>query len=163
MKRAIVWDEVSPINGIPAEEVLANRDDLRHARGDIFIVVDDYDQVLEIQLGKIIASAYEMNPGLSLQEIADEYMIRKQQEEEAEIEERITSEQLQEEIAILSYDVMLMQEPMPATTFSTRAKSPRFKMIKRWFKKGFWSVDMLDDAVVSGWITAEEKLEITGE
>lgn len=163
MKRAIVWDEVSPINGIPAEDVFANRDDLRLARGDIFIVVDDYNQVLEIQLGKIIASVYEMDPKLSLQEIADEYMLKRQQEEEAEAAELITNEQLQEEVAMLSYDVMLMQEPVAVMTLAEGIESPKFKSVKRWFKKGFWTADMLDDAVYAGWITAEEKLEITGE
>lgn len=41
--------------------------------------------------------------------------------------------------------------------------SAKFKMIKIWFKKGFWTKEMVEDAVKKGWITEEEKKEILGE
>ena len=82
MKTIQIWDGQSPINGIEAEVVLANRDDLRRALGDIFLVMQG-EQVCEIQIGKIIAANYGMEEGMSLQEIADAYMVKKQEEAEA--------------------------------------------------------------------------------
>ena len=105
MQRVEIWDEVSPINGVPAESVLENRPDLVAAHGDIILVVDAYDRVNEIQIGATIAANYGMEPGMELQAIADAYMVKKQEEEEAAEVERMSVEELQEEVAILSYDV----------------------------------------------------------
>lgn len=41
--------------------------------------------------------------------------------------------------------------------------SAKFKMIKIWFNKGFWTKEMVEDAVKKGWITVDEKKEILGE
>lgn len=108
MARVEIWDGKTAINNIPAETVLANRQDLVNALGDIFLVVDDYGKVTEIQIGATIASNYGMEPGMELQEIADAYMAKKEEEKAAE-QEQITNEQLQEEIAALSYEVMMLQ------------------------------------------------------
>lgn len=39
-------------------------------------------------------------------------------------------------------------------------KSPKFKMIKIWYNKGFWTKEMVMDAVIKRWITEEEAREI---
>lgn len=41
--------------------------------------------------------------------------------------------------------------------------SKYYNLVKRNYDNGFWSVDKVRDAVVKGWITAEEFNEITGE
>lgn len=41
--------------------------------------------------------------------------------------------------------------------------SPKFNKVKTYYDKGLWSVAMVRNAVVKGWITAEEFEEITGE
>ena len=41
--------------------------------------------------------------------------------------------------------------------------SPKFNTVKKWYDKGKWSKSMVADAVVKGWITAEEYEEIVGE
>ena len=41
--------------------------------------------------------------------------------------------------------------------------SPKFNLIKKWYNKGFWTADMVRDAVKAGWITEEECKEILGE
>jgi hypothetical protein len=109
MARVEIWDGKTAINNVPAETVLANRQDLVNALGDIFLVVDDYGKVTEIQIGATIASNYGMEPGMELQEIADVYMTKKEEEKAAAEQEQITNEQLQEEIAALSYEVMMLQ------------------------------------------------------
>lgn len=41
--------------------------------------------------------------------------------------------------------------------------SPKYAKVKKYYDKGIWNIDMVQDAVVKGWITAEEFEEITGE
>ena len=169
MQRVVIWDEVSPINGVPAERVLENRPDLVAAHGDIFLVVDDYDRVSEIQIGSIIASNYEMSPGMSLQEIADAYMVKKQEEAEAAEVERMDVEELQEEVATLSYDVMVCQAALnggvaaAAVELAEGEHSPKFNKIRMWYNRGFWTKEMVGMAVHLGHLTDAERVEIVGE
>ena len=109
MARVEIWNGKTAINNVPAEKVLANRQDLANALGDIFLVVDDYGKVTEIQIGTTIASNYGMEPGMELQAIADAYMAKKEEEKVAAQQEQVTNEQLQEEVAALSYEVMMLQ------------------------------------------------------
>ena len=41
--------------------------------------------------------------------------------------------------------------------------SKKFKKVKGYYDSGLWSKSKVHDAVVHGWITAEEYKEITGE
>lgn len=41
--------------------------------------------------------------------------------------------------------------------------SPKFNKVKNYYDKGLWNKKMVHDAVVKGWITAEEYEEIVGE
>lgn len=41
--------------------------------------------------------------------------------------------------------------------------SKHFEMVKNYFDKGLWSITRVRNAVVKGWITAEEFKEITDE
>ncbi|MBQ7548063.1 MAG: XkdX family protein [Clostridia bacterium] len=39
----------------------------------------------------------------------------------------------------------------------------KFEKVKYYYDHGFWSIDRVRNAVVKGWITAEQFKEITGE
>ena len=41
--------------------------------------------------------------------------------------------------------------------------SKKFKKVKNYYDSGLWDIRKVRDAVVHGWITAEEFEEITGE
>ena len=41
--------------------------------------------------------------------------------------------------------------------------SPKFKKVKGYYESGLWNKTMVHNAVVKGWITAEEYEIITGE
>lgn len=41
--------------------------------------------------------------------------------------------------------------------------SKYYKLVKRNYDNSFWDISKVRDAVVKGWITAEEYQEITGE
>lgn len=164
MSKVKIWDGKTSINGISAEEILANRNDLARALGDIFLVVDDSEEIVsEIQIGKIISSNYGFEAGLSLQEIADKYMEVKAQEALEAEKERLTTEELQEEVALLSYEVMSLREPVVAVALAEGEHSPKFELIRRWFNRGFWTEEMVQNAVSKNVITAEEAKEILGK
>ena len=73
-------------------------------------------------------------------------------------------DELQGEVATLSYDVMMLQpDTVSASALSTEEHSPKFKMIRIWYKKGFWTESMVQDAVNKGVITQEEFNEIVNK
>ena len=39
----------------------------------------------------------------------------------------------------------------------------KFEKVKRYYEKGYWTIDMVRNAVIKGWITAAQFEEITGE
>jgi len=41
--------------------------------------------------------------------------------------------------------------------------SPKYDKVKNYYDKGYWTIDMVRNAVVKGWITEDEFTEITGE
>ena len=41
--------------------------------------------------------------------------------------------------------------------------SDKFEIVKKYYDKGLWKIQAVRNAVVKGWITAEEFKEITGE
>lgn len=41
--------------------------------------------------------------------------------------------------------------------------SPKYNKVKNYYDKGLWNDEMVRNAVVKGWITAEEYTEITGK
>lgn len=154
MQKIQIWNGETPINGVPAEEVLKNREDLARALGDIFLVMNG-DMVSEIQIGKVIAANYKMEEGLSLEEIADAYMTIKQEEAERMERDFISIEELQKEIAAISYEVMMLQEPIAMYKVSNGISS-KYEQIRKWYKNKLWSTKMVKDATNKGRITQEE-------
>lgn len=41
--------------------------------------------------------------------------------------------------------------------------SKKFNLVKKYYDEGFWTKEMVRNAVVKGWITEEEYYEIVGE
>lgn len=41
--------------------------------------------------------------------------------------------------------------------------SKKYKIVEKYYKGGFWTLEMVKNAVVKNWVTAEEFEEITGE
>ena len=67
--------------------------------------------------------------------------------------------QQEEIIASLTYEVMMLQEPVSIATLINN-HSPKFNLIKSWFNKGYWNEEMLLNAVKKHYITEEEMNEI---
>lgn len=109
MLKVQLWDGVSPINNVSAEEILANRKDIAANIEDVFLVVNEHGVVSEIQFGKTIASNYGMEPGMNTLEIAQAYLVKKEEEAAKVEEEKVTTDQLEKQVAKLTYDVMMLQ------------------------------------------------------
>ena len=71
------------------------------------------------------------------------------------------NDQQEEIIASLTYELMMLQEPIALATLNNN-HSPKFNLIKSWFNKGYWNEDMLLNAVEKHYITEEEMNEIIG-
>ena len=69
--------------------------------------------------------------------------------------------QQEEIIASLTYELMMLQEPMVSSTLINN-HSPKYNLIKSWFNKGYWNEEMLLNAVEKHYITEEEMNEIIG-
>lgn len=67
--------------------------------------------------------------------------------------------QQEEIIATLTYEVMMLQEPVSIDTLINN-HSPKYSLIKSWFNKGYWNEEMLLNAVKKHYITEEEMNEI---
>ena len=72
--------------------------------------------------------------------------------------ENATQEEI---IAGMSYELMMLQPEQTARLYGGE-HSPKFNMIKIWFNKGFWTAEMVADAVTKNVITEAEKVEILG-
>ena len=96
-------------------------------------------------------------------------MVKKQEEAEAAEVERMGVEELQEEVAMLSYDVMVCQAAMNggvaavAVELAEGEHSPKFEKIRMWFNRGFWTKEMVGMAVHLGHLSEGERVEIIGE
>lgn len=74
MKKYEIWNGKTPINKVSAEEVLKDREDIRINLGDVFLVVDEYEIVSEIQFGHLIKSSYKMPIDYTLEQVAQAYV-----------------------------------------------------------------------------------------
>ena len=63
---------------------------------------------------------------------------------------------------MLSYEVMMLQSEAKAYTLAEGEHSPKFRMIKIWYDRGFWTAEMVADAVAKNVITEAERAEIVG-
>ena len=120
--------------------------------------------------GNLWISQYEPyipNPNLSYEENAikqieelNNPIIDETLESRVNILEEQNNQQ-EEIIASLTYEVMMLQEPVSIATLINN-HSPKFNLIKSWFNKGYWNEEMLLNAVEKHYITEEEMNEILG-
>lgn len=72
MLRVKEWNKKDKINGINAEQIMREQGINEH--DDIFLVIDNADNVTEIQFKNIICGIFDINVSLSTQEVAEEYL-----------------------------------------------------------------------------------------
>ena len=57
----------------------------------------------------------------------------------------------------------MARQKTSAETVEAAEHSEYFARVKKWYDKHFWKIKQVHNAVVQGWITADEYKEITGE
>jgi hypothetical protein len=74
MKRYEIWNGETPINNIPAIDVLNGSDEIKRNLHDIFYTVDEYGVANEICIGLNIKSTYKMPIEYTLEQVAQAYV-----------------------------------------------------------------------------------------
>ena len=108
-----IWDRKSSINGVSCEEILENRRDIRDSGDDVFLIEDDYGLVSEIQFKKSIQSIYNMSNELTVEEVAQEYIRIKEEEEKIQAQNSIdTLEDMGNKISYLESENKALKEEL---------------------------------------------------
>ena len=102
--------------------------------------------------------SYEENAIKQIEELNNNKAIVETIESRVVILEEQNNQQ-EEIIATLTYEVMMLQEPVSIDTLINN-HSPKYSLIKSWFNKGYWNEEMLLNAVKKHYITEEEMNEI---
>ena len=107
-------------------------------------------------------NGYSIYPSRNYGDILEEDYRLKVDESQKKISILFEQNDHQEEIiASLTYELMMLQEPMVSSTLINN-HSPKYNLIKSWFNKGYWNEEMLLNAVKKHYITEEEMNEIIG-
>lgn len=81
-----IWDKKEKINGVEAEEILKDNYDFQTS--EVFLVLDDYGRVTNIESANTIKSIYKLDKNLTALETAEKYLeMHKKQEEEIKAHE----------------------------------------------------------------------------
>lgn len=73
-----IWDKIKPIKG---QDASYWKDYLKYEDNDgIFLVIDNYDNIIGVEIDRIIKSVYELSNELSTEEVAQKYITIKEQE-----------------------------------------------------------------------------------
>lgn len=110
-----IWDKKSDINGVSCEEIFETRKDLKNSNDDIFLIKDDYGVVTEIQFKRSIQSIYNMSKELTVEQVAQEYLRIKEDENLKAKKEMLTLEEQQEKISLLEEENKSLRQELSIT------------------------------------------------
>lgn len=105
-----IWDKKSDINGVSCEEIFETRKDLKNTNDDIFLIEDAYGIVTEIQFKRSIQSIYNMPKELTVEQVAQEYLRIKEDEQVKAEKQILTLEEQQEKISVLQEENKAFEE-----------------------------------------------------
>ena len=88
-----IWDKKEPINGVDAESILENRNDIRNEENVILIYNEGI--VTNIELCSVLKNIYNFDSNFTVEEVANNYLKlleeNKQNITNNDLEERVTS------------------------------------------------------------------------
>lgn len=67
-----IWDKSESINGVEASEILDSTPFFK--TDEVFLILDDYDIVTNIESCKIIKSIYKLDKNMTVEEVAEYYI-----------------------------------------------------------------------------------------
>ncbi|NJB07283.1 hypothetical protein GSQ22_16090 [Clostridioides difficile] len=105
-----IWDKKEKINGVEAEEILKGNYDFQTS--EVFLILDDYNRVTNIESVNTIKSIYKLDKSLTALETAEKYLEMHKNEEleknskNATIATHEEVKALREETAALTFAMM---------------------------------------------------------
>ena len=99
MYKIKIWNKKDSINGVDAKSVI-NSHKIKET-DDIFLVLNNYDRVLELNFVDVIRTNFNLSQSLTKEQVAQEYLkIREEERLQAE-KEQVTLEEQERKISIL--------------------------------------------------------------
>lgn len=94
-----IWNKASSLNGVPAKQIM---EELHFKNDDeIFLIYDEYDRLTNIENAKNIQAIYKMRKSMTVDEIAQEYIRIRHEDEKRNYEQQRQEESAQNKISIL--------------------------------------------------------------
>lgn len=84
MKNYNLWDKVSPINNVEASYFLS-QEPFKSETGNIILIYGSNERVSNIECKSILASVYEIDENLPLDEFMNAYFSKLEEQNEVEI------------------------------------------------------------------------------
>lgn len=113
MYKVKIWDKIESINGVDAKNVIKSH--RIKETDDIFLVLNSYDRVLELNFVEVIRANFNLNQNLTKEQVAQEYLkIREKERLQAE-KEQVTLEKQAEKISILEAENETLKQELSIT------------------------------------------------
>ena len=110
MYKTKIWDKIEPINGVDAKKVIKSHK--IKDTDDIFLVLNDYNKVLELNFINIIRDNFNLSSDFSAEQVAEEYLKIKEEEKVQEEKEQTTLENQDARISILEQENKTLKEEL---------------------------------------------------
>ncbi len=107
-----IWNKASSLNGVPAKQIM---EELHFKNDDeIFLIYDEYDRLTNIENAKNIQAIYKMRKSMTVDEIAQEYIRIRHEDEKRNYEQQRQEESAQNKISILEGENKSLREGLQA-------------------------------------------------
>ena len=110
MYKIKIWDKIEPINGVNAEKIIKSHK--IKDTDDIFLVLNDYNKVLELNFINIIRDNFNLSSDFSSVQVAEEYLKIKENEKVQEEKEQTTLEKQEARISVLEKENKQLREEL---------------------------------------------------
>ena len=110
MYKIKIWDKIEPINGVNAEKIIKSHK--IKDTDDIFLVLNDYNRVLELNFVSIIRDNFNLSYDFSVEQVAEEYLKIKEREKVQEEKEQTTLEEQEARISALEKENKQLREEL---------------------------------------------------
>lgn len=112
MYKVKIWDKIESINGVDAKNVIKSH--RIKETDDIFLVLNNYDRVLELNFVEVIRNNFNLSKNLTKEEVAKEYLKIKEEEKLQAEKEANTFEEMVNKISILEAKNKRLEEGLQA-------------------------------------------------
>ena len=113
MYKIKIWDKIEPINGVNAEKIIKSHK--IKETDDIFLVLNNYDRVLELNYVEVIRNNFNLSKNLTKEEVAKEYLKIKEGEKLQAEKEANALEEMVNKISILEAENETLKQELSIT------------------------------------------------